>query len=163
MHPSGSRTYASLLLMPASVAPAPTLGGGQSADLLLFAGAHCVGSCKCFGDVSRFNVSSRTWTEISVPEGTLIGRYKQGTVAYRGALYTFGGESYSPYMYHNSVQRLPLFPAAHARGPSDGWASLFSPALVVLGLVVAFAVLLSVRTMGRAASPPRLHLTKKGH
>lgn len=98
-HPAGGRTYPSMMLvnLPTPGTPDPTL--------LLFAGANCQGSCTCFGDTWSYSLLDKAWKVVPVKEEP-ITRYKQSTVLYNSAIYTFGGESYKPYMYHNSVTRM---------------------------------------------------------
>ena len=73
---------------------------------MLFGGAHCHGRCQCFGDTWTFGLrdtDSKQWELYSVATEP-ITRYKQSAVLVDDVLYTFGGESYQPYMYHNSIQ-----------------------------------------------------------
>ncbi len=52
---------------------------------------------------------SSAWVQLNASDAP-THRYRQSLVlhASEGALYLFGGESYKPYMYHNSVSRLQL-------------------------------------------------------
>lgn len=124
-HPSGGRTYASLVL--------------HSATLVLFAGANCHGSCTCFGDVWEYPTATGTsavWSPKAVVHEP-ITRYKQTSVLHAGSLYTFGGESYKPYMYHNSVAKIRL----GAPLPDSTIVATAKLAVAGLGLVsVAYAV-----------------------
>jgi hypothetical protein len=54
---------------------------------------------------------------VNVESGTEpVPRYRQSLSDHKGNLYVFGGESYKPYMYHNSVSKMTL--AAH--NPAGG-------------------------------------------
>lgn len=83
-HPLGGRTYASMF----------TLGP----ELIVWAGAACRGSCKCYSDVSAFSTEDQDsgWRTLDVVEAP-IARYKQAAVFVGDSLYTTGGESYKPY------------------------------------------------------------------
>ena len=77
--------------------------------ILLYGGALCIPGCKCHGDVWVFDLTTSQWTEINATDAP-IHRYRQSLVRNEadGALWLFGGESYSPYMYHNAVNKLVL-------------------------------------------------------
>eukprot|EP00040_Diaphanoeca_grandis_P030736 m.182396 g.182396 ORF g.182396 m.182396 type:complete len:443 (-) comp32113_c0_seq1:16-1344(-) len=101
-HPTGARTYASAALINSPLASAHNI---KDPVLLIFAGANCAGSCNCFGDTWLFSIHEQKWSRLEVNEEP-ITRYKQGAIIYQSALYTFGGESYKPYMYHNGISKL---------------------------------------------------------
>jgi len=104
--PAG-RSYGSLntYLNPVSSAP----------SLALFGGANCSRGCKCKGDTWLWDLAAQQFTLVQVEKGTEpVPRYRQSLSEYKGSIYVFGGESYKPYMYHNSVSKLTL--SAHGGG-----------------------------------------------
>ena len=68
-----------------------------------------VPGCKCYGDTWIFDTTANEWSAANASDAP-IHRYRQSLVldAATGAVYLFGGESYSPYMYHNAVNKLVL-------------------------------------------------------
>jgi hypothetical protein len=82
--------------------------------LALFGGANCSRGCTCLGDTWVYDIAAQRFSLVNVPAEP-ITRYRQTMVERSGKLYVFGGESYKPYMYHNSVIELPL---TEHRGPS---------------------------------------------
>eukprot|EP00038_Savillea_parva_P003312 m.123981 g.123981 ORF g.123981 m.123981 type:complete len:371 (-) comp11139_c3_seq1:2695-3807(-) len=134
-HPVGGRTYASLVR--------------HGAWLYLFAGANCKGSCVCFGDLWRYPIRKTTtegggdgeggWVHVAVQQEPTT-RYKQTGIVDGEFLYTFGGESYKPYMYHNSVSRIQLTPTiGESESLTVTWAKL---SVAILGFAaVGFGVL----------------------
>lgn len=158
-HPAGPRTYGS-----AEFINSPLGNAHQLADpaMLVFGGANCQGSCICHGDTWMFSYHSREWSKFDVGEEP-ITRYKQATVVYNNGLYSYGGESYKPYMYHNSMMRLqwgPLLPAEGNRGATQMESKAndsLSPLqgfeigllLVVIAVMVGFAYLMKSRSVER--------------
>lgn len=84
--------------------------------LLLYGGARCTPSCVCWGDTWVFDIENARWKALNVSHQP-IHRYRQNLVLNQrdGALYLFGGESYQPYMYHNSVDKLVISGEAFSR------------------------------------------------
>lgn len=122
-HPKGGRTYTSLVLLPVEK------------SLVLFAGAHCHGRCKCFGDSWTFDLAAGSdWEHLQTGEEP-VSRYKQSMVVSDGVLYTFGGESYEPYMYHNSILALGLTTTVALAPTEMLWSSSF-----LLGATALFGV-----------------------
>lgn len=139
-HPKEGRTYASLVL--------------HNNFLILFAGANCHGSCVCYGDLWEYPVDGSTaaaWKERRVLREPTT-RYKQTAVLHNDHLYTFGGESYKPYMYHNSVSRIFLGDA-----PTESTtAAMAKLAVAGLGIAaVAFAVVNHLRAQRRGVFKAR--------
>jgi hypothetical protein len=138
----GGRTYASLLF-----ASSLDWAAASGPALILFAGANCRGRCICFNDVAVFPLApafgkeEQRWHTLDVPGTQPITRYKQSAVLLGSTLYTFGGESYQPYMYHNSIETLQL--ALHAADADSRPAEeKVSPsALVLVVAVVLFGAL----------------------
>ena len=145
-HPRGGRTYGSLLV--------EELAGSHR--LVLFAGARCVGQCKCFGDVWTFDpvaAQPEPWRELPA-ENNIFTRLKQRAVLHNGTIITTGGESFEPYMYHNSVQVLYMSrtpPPLPWRLPTVTLSPIEMAVLggTALGLVGAFML---VRCCGGAAA-----------
>lgn len=131
-HPSGGRTYGSLAVFSPSIQP-------NSHHLMLFAGANCRGSCKCFGDTWTYSLETHTWEMVAVDKEP-ITRYKQSLVLYKSAIYTFGGESYQPYMYHNSVTKLAWGLEATSSKSMTSANMTFLQGVSVVVLVLAWAV-----------------------
>jgi len=108
-----------------------TLGAESGVDVgvLLFGGALCVPGCSCYNDTWVWRPESRRFSPVQVSEPP-IWRYRQSLVstANDGSFFLFGGESYKPYMYHNSVSKLKLpegwldaqIARARARQPPTG-------------------------------------------
>ena len=63
--------------------------------------------CSCTDDLWKYDIQCQTWEFQPVTE-VPIARYRQTTKMFQGALYFFGGESYTPYMFHNSVMRIDM-------------------------------------------------------
>lgn len=90
-----------------SLAAATTLAGAPA--LVLYGGANCTRGCQCKGDSWVYDIAARSFSFVEVSTDALpIARYRQSLVDYNSKLYVFGGESYKPYMYHNSVSELSL-------------------------------------------------------
>lgn len=96
--------------------------------LMLYGGAICVPGCKCHGDTWVYNISTQHWVEVRASTAP-IHRYRQNLVFNRidGGVYLFGGESYKPYMYHNSVDRLTIPEAYYALPPSPPLSPIETP------------------------------------
>mmetsp|Transcript_37639 Transcript_37639/g.93455 ORF Transcript_37639/g.93455 Transcript_37639/m.93455 type:complete len:318 (-) Transcript_37639:218-1171(-) len=87
-------------------------GSGVDVGVLLFGGALCIPGCSCYNDTWVWSPQIKRWSEAKVPK-LPIHRYRQTLVptdegygTFLGSFLLFGGESYKPYMYHNSVQKL---------------------------------------------------------
>jgi len=80
-----------------------------SHGLAVFAGAQCNPKCNLVGSLAVYSLEQHRWSTVSV-EDEPLGKYHSSTVFLQDALWTFGGESYTPHMYHNSVQRMPWPP-----------------------------------------------------
>ena len=103
------RSYGSLQPLMNAVTSSPSLA--------LFGGANCTRGCKCKGDTWLWDLAAQKFTLVNVESGTEpVPRYRQSLSDHKGNLYVFGGESYKPYMYHNSVSKMTL--AAH--NPAGG-------------------------------------------
>ena len=63
------------------------------------------GGCLCTDNLWKYDIQSQTW-EFQPVTNVPIDQYGQTTEMFQGALFFFGGESYTPYMYHNSVMRI---------------------------------------------------------
>ena len=91
-------------------------------SLSLYGGANCTRGCKCRGDTWIYNLANAKFDRVKVaPDNEPITRYRQSLVAYEQKLFVFGGESYKPYMYHNSVSELTL--EEHADGTESSLAA----------------------------------------
>ena len=111
-------------------------------------------SCVCFGDVWRYRVNAdgsrneNTVWEKQAVEAEPITRYKQTVVVINHTMYSFGGESYQPYMYHNGVMQLALGADGTGMSPLSrppwtiDWA-LFSVSIV--GVLVAYRTISGLR------------------
>merc|ERR1711957_484787 len=86
-----------------------TLHPGRTRAFVLFGGAdYTTGSCKCRGDMWKFEIEAGTWTQLWEEGSSPTPRYRQSLDLFQGEVYLFGGESYKPYMYHNSLMKFAL-------------------------------------------------------
>ena len=60
--------------------------------------------CLCTDDLWEYDAQSQTW-EFQPVTNVPFARYRE---MFQGALYFFGGESHTPYMYHKSVMRIDM-------------------------------------------------------
>lgn len=77
----------------------------------MFGGANCSRGCSCKGDTWLYDPATpegKPKFELVRVDAEPITRYRQSTVEYQGRFYIFGGESYKPYMYHNSISELTM-------------------------------------------------------
>jgi len=84
----------------------------QPARMLLHGGCDCTrgNGCQCFDDTWSYDVDTNTWSRIhTIPQlddKVPTGRYKHSMVKWRNQFVVFGGESYNPYMYYNTLSTL---------------------------------------------------------
>lgn len=95
----GGREFFSMELVPWTIAADEHIG------LVTFAGVQCDPDCSLRGSLAFFSLRDHKWRRIHVTEEPYT-RYQHGMSLFQDALWIFGGESYDPHMYHNSVQRL---------------------------------------------------------
>ena len=137
-------------------------GGESSASLILFGGAACKGTCTCFGDTWSYSLGSRKWIRLTSAGREPITRYKHSMVYHDGRMYSYGGESYKPYMYHNSVQSLDLAqPTAPASNSKAFTETNDSAQQVVKALLFSGAVLVLVWVVSKVRSNATKQSTQK--
>lgn len=81
------------------------IAGDEHMGLITFAGVQCDPDCSLRGSLAFFSLRDHKWRRIRLAEEAMT-RYQHGMTLFRDALWTFGGETYDPHMYHNSVQRI---------------------------------------------------------
>lgn len=91
-------------------------GKDDDVGLAVFGGTLCNPVCNLTGRLDFFSLITRRWTPVDVAERPLH-RYYHSMSFSDGYLWTFGGESFNPYMYHNGVLRLGWPPSALRPAP----------------------------------------------
>lgn len=92
------------------------LDGDEEAQtgIVTYAGTQCNPDCNMVPDLAFYSFKTESWHNIEA-QNVPMKRYRHTFVVYKDSLLTFGGESYTPHMYHNSVQRIDLL------GLKKGW------------------------------------------
>merc|ERR1712232_666061 len=96
----GGREFFAMELVPLRLA------GEEHMGLVTFGGVRCNPDCSLRAAMAFFSLLDNKWRSIRVAEEP-YSRYQHTMTLYQDALWIFGGESYEPHMYHNSVLRMP--------------------------------------------------------
>lgn len=91
-----------------------------SHGLVVFGGTLCptATTCRLVGSTTVYSLDEHRWYSINVKEDPLH-RYHHSLSFCEDALWHFGGETYQPHMYHNSVNRLAWPPPVSAATPLE--------------------------------------------